>query len=72
MNKLSLDTLKMRAEAVSTEELMANIGGGTENSCHDGGTETTPPKDDSWEFQLGAGYDEKNGFKGEIKIIYKF
>lgn len=42
MGKLSLDALKMRAEAVTTEELMANIGGGTENACHDSYNCTAP------------------------------
>ena len=35
MTKLSLDALKERAEAVTAEELMTQIGGGTENACHD-------------------------------------
>lgn len=35
MSKLSLDALKMRAEAIATEELLASINGGTENACHD-------------------------------------
>jgi hypothetical protein len=34
MNKLSLDALKERAEAVATEDLLSTISGGTENSCH--------------------------------------
>ncbi|ALU27391.1 hypothetical protein [Myroides odoratimimus] len=34
MEKLSLDTLKMRAEAITSEDLLATISGGTENSCH--------------------------------------
>ncbi len=35
MNKLSLDALKKRAEAIASEELLATISGGTENACHD-------------------------------------
>ncbi len=35
MSKLSLEALKMRAEAVASEDLLATISGGTENSCHD-------------------------------------
>ena len=35
MNKLSLDALKQRAEAVASEDLLATISGGTENACHD-------------------------------------
>lgn len=35
MNKLSLEALKMRAEAVASEDLLATISGGNENSCHD-------------------------------------
>ena len=35
MNKLSLDALKERAEAVATKDLLSTISGGTENSCHD-------------------------------------
>jgi len=34
MSKLSLDALKMRAEATASEDLLATISGGTENSCH--------------------------------------
>ena len=37
MSKLSLDALKERANAIASEELMASINGGTENSCHNGG-----------------------------------
>lgn len=36
MNKLSLDALQMRAEAIASDELLATISGGTENACHDG------------------------------------
>ncbi len=36
MSKLSLEALKMRAEAVASEDLLATISGGTENACHDG------------------------------------
>lgn len=35
MSKLNLDALRMRAEAVASEELLASISGGTANSCHD-------------------------------------
>jgi hypothetical protein len=38
MSKLSLDALKNRAEAIASEELMATINGGTENSCHGNAT----------------------------------
>lgn len=34
MSKLSLDALRMRAEAIAEEELLATISGGTQNSCH--------------------------------------
>lgn len=34
MTKLSLDALKERAEAVASEDLLASVSGGTENSCH--------------------------------------
>ena len=34
MSKLSLDALKERAEAVTSEDLLATISGGTENDCH--------------------------------------
>lgn len=34
MNKLSLDALKQRAEAVASEDVLATISGGLENSCH--------------------------------------
>jgi len=40
MSKLSLEALKQRAEAVTTEELMTQIGGGTENACHPGSENT--------------------------------
>ena len=33
--KLSLEALRERAEAIASEELMANISGGTDNACHD-------------------------------------
>lgn len=32
--KLSLEALKERAEATSSNELLESISGGTENSCH--------------------------------------
>jgi len=35
MSKLSLEALKLRAEAVASEELLASISGGTNNDCHD-------------------------------------
>jgi len=35
MSKLSLNSLKERAGAVASEELLASISGGTMNSCHD-------------------------------------
>jgi len=38
MNKLSLDALRERAEAVASEDLLATISGGTENACHFGDT----------------------------------
>lgn len=34
MNKLSLDALRLRAEAVASEDLLATISGGMENACH--------------------------------------
>ena len=40
MSKLSLDALKMRAEAVASEDLLMAISGGTENSCHDSTPDT--------------------------------
>ena len=36
MSKLSLDALRLRAEAVVSDDLLATISGGTENACHDG------------------------------------
>lgn len=33
--KLSLDALKLRAEAVASQDLLATISGGNENACHD-------------------------------------
>ena len=39
MSKLSLEALKLRAEAVASEELLASINGGTANACHN----NTPP-----------------------------
>ncbi len=35
MNKLSLDALRQRADSVASEDVLATISGGTENSCHD-------------------------------------
>lgn len=34
MNKMSLEALKQRADAVATDELLGQISGGTENACH--------------------------------------
>lgn len=34
MNKLNLKTLKQRAEATASEDLLRTISGGTENNCH--------------------------------------
>lgn len=34
MNKLSLDALRERAEAVASDDLLATISGGMENACH--------------------------------------
>lgn len=50
MNKLSLDALKERAEAVATEDLLLTISGGTENSCHDSHVEERPEvaRDATW------------------------
>lgn len=36
MNKLSLDALRERAEAVASVDLLTAISGGTENACHPG------------------------------------
>lgn len=41
MSKLSLDALRMRAESITSEKLMASVSGGTENACHD---TPAPPK----------------------------
>lgn len=35
MNKLSLEALKNRAEAIASVDLLATISGGNENACHD-------------------------------------
>lgn len=43
MSKLNLDALRMRAEAVASEELLASICGGNDNACHN----TPPPADPS-------------------------
>lgn len=34
MEKLNLDALKERAEAIASEELLNTISGGMENKCH--------------------------------------
>ena len=39
MSKLSLEALKLRAESIATEELLASINGGTANACHNQQTE---------------------------------
>lgn len=46
MSKLSLDALKLRAEAIASEELLKAISGGLENACHNKVITTTsnPPK----------------------------
>lgn len=46
MEKLSLDALRERAEAVASEDLLATISGGTENACHDEPTPSTINWDD--------------------------
>lgn len=48
MSKLSLEALRMRAEAVASEDLMASISGGTENSCHN----TKPELPPNWETTI--------------------
>ena len=35
MQKLSLEALKKRAEAIASEELLGTISGGLEAACHD-------------------------------------
>jgi len=40
--KLSLDILRLRAEAVASDLLLETISGGTNNDCHD--TPATPVK----------------------------
>lgn len=42
MSKLTLDALKDRAESVASEDLLLSISGGTENACHDGGSQRHP------------------------------
>lgn len=41
--KLSLDTLKERAEAIASEELLGTISGGLEAACHDGSCRPADP-----------------------------
>lgn len=41
--KLSLDALKLRAEATTSNDLLVTISGGTENSCHDSEPPPTAP-----------------------------
>jgi len=80
MNKLSLDALKQRAEAIASEDLLLSISGGTENACHDGDTAAQPsspaqpstPKT-SWEIGGGYKYDTKTGTSTiEATIKLKF
>jgi len=42
MSKLSLDALRMRAESIVSEDLMASISGGTANACHPASTTQQP------------------------------
>ncbi len=51
MNKLTLDALKQRADAVATDELLGQISGGTENACHD-----EPEGPSGWEIAAGIIY----------------
>ena len=50
MSKLSLDALRMRAEAVASEELLASISGGTQNACHD--SKPKPELPPNWETTI--------------------
>lgn len=44
MHKLSFDALRLRAEAVASEDLLLSISGGIENACHDT-AKPKPPRD---------------------------
>jgi len=35
MKKLNFDDLKVKAEAITSEELLSKITGGIKNACHD-------------------------------------
>lgn len=63
MNKLSLEDLKLRADAVASQDLLATISGGTENACHDEPEEKEKTKV-KYELGVEAGYD-KNGPNGK-------
>jgi hypothetical protein len=64
MSKLSLDALKERAEAIASEELMASINGGTQNSCHNGTPSTpavtAPTTPVKYEINWKVGHDGKD------------
>lgn len=45
MSKLSLEALSQRADAVTTDELLNLINGGTENDCHPNEVEVKTPCD---------------------------
>lgn len=44
MSKLTLDALKSRAEATTSNELLATISGGTANDCHPNDYEASDPR----------------------------
>ena len=64
--KLSLDALKERAEATASNELLAAITGGNENSCHDA-TPAAPAPSTSVKYKIDwkVTYD-KNGWGGSV------
>ncbi|WP_330442386.1 hypothetical protein [Flavobacterium sp. C4GT6] len=80
MSKLTLEALRLRAEAVASNDLLETISGGTNNDCHDSETPAAPapaapPAEDkgSWELKANFKYDTKTG--GTIiegGVIYKF
>lgn len=72
--KLSLDALKERAEATASNELLAAITGGNENSCHTAETPPPPPPANSSSLSISVGVSAPVGgqptFTGTI--TYKF
>jgi len=80
--KLSLDALRLRAEAVASDQLLETISGGTNNDCHDTPVAAAPapatlaPVAPSTpvKWEIGAGASIPVGgqptFTGTVKVTF--